>query len=59
MVERWNTGFQMDNSHFNITVNPAAGGTINPTLHYPSTHDSIIPLFHCSINPVLVHGMRV
>jgi hypothetical protein len=35
MVERWNIGFQKDNSHFNFIVNPAGGGTINPTLHYP------------------------
>jgi hypothetical protein len=34
MVERWNIGFQKDISHFNFIVNPAGGGTINPTLHY-------------------------
>jgi len=45
MVERWNIGFQKDNSHFNFIVNPAGGGTINPTLHYPRTHHSIVPLF--------------
>ena len=40
---------QKDNSHFNFIVNPAVGGTINPTLHYPKTHYSTIPLFHHSI----------
>jgi hypothetical protein len=35
MVERWNTGYQKDNSHFNFIVNPAGGGIINPTLHHP------------------------
>jgi hypothetical protein len=29
MVERWNIGFQKDNSHFNFIVNPAGDGTIN------------------------------
>jgi hypothetical protein len=48
MVERWNIDFQKDNSHFNFIVNPAGGGTINPTLHYPRTHHSTIPLFHHS-----------
>jgi len=48
MVERWNIGFQKDNSHFNFIVNPTGGGTINPTLHYPRTHYSTIPLFHHS-----------
>jgi hypothetical protein len=46
MLERWNIGFLKDNSHFNFRVNPAGGGTINPTLHYPRTHYSTIPLFH-------------
>jgi hypothetical protein len=27
----------------NFIVNPAGGGTINPTLHYPKTHYSIPP----------------
>jgi len=48
MVERWNIDFQKDNSHFNFIVNPAGGGTINPTLHYPRTQYSTIPLFHHS-----------
>jgi hypothetical protein len=48
MVERWNIGFQKDINHFNFIVNPAGGGTINPTLHYPRTHYSTIPLFHHS-----------
>jgi hypothetical protein len=48
MVERWNIGFQKDNSHFNFILNPAGGGTINPRLHYPKTHYSTIPLFHHS-----------
>jgi hypothetical protein len=48
MVERWNIGFQKDNSHFNFIVNPTGGGTINSTLHYPRTHYSTIPLFHYS-----------
>jgi len=48
MVERWNIGFQKGISHFNFIVNPAGGGTINPTLHQPRTHYSTIPLFHHS-----------
>jgi len=48
MVERWNIGFQKDISHFNFIVNPAGGGTINPTLHYPRTHYSTIPEFQHS-----------
>jgi hypothetical protein len=48
MMERWNIGFQKDNSHFNFIGNPASGGAINPTLHYPRTHYSTIPLFHHS-----------
>jgi hypothetical protein len=35
----WNVGppevDQKDNSHFNFIVNPAGGGTINPTMRYP------------------------
>jgi hypothetical protein len=61
MVERWNIGFQKDTIHFNFIVNPAGGGTIYPTLHYPlraagSTSrrpEPIIPLFHCSIIPIV------
>jgi hypothetical protein len=34
---------------FILSSIPAGGGTINPTLHYPRTHYSIIPLFHHSI----------
>jgi hypothetical protein len=60
MVDHWNIGFQKDNSHFNFIVNPAGGGTINPTLHYPlrgvgSTSrrpEPITPLFHCSLRGV-------
>jgi hypothetical protein len=48
MVERWNIGFQKDISHFNFIVNPADGGTINPTLQYPKTHFSNIPAFQHS-----------
>jgi len=48
MMERWNIGFQKDDSHFNFIVNPADRGTINPTLHYRRTHYSTIPLFHHS-----------
>jgi hypothetical protein len=48
MVERWNIGFHKDNSHFNFTVDPAGGGTIHPTLHYPRAHYSTFPLFHHS-----------
>jgi hypothetical protein len=47
-VERWNIGFQKDMSHFIFIVNPVGGGTINPTLHYPRTHYSTIPVFHHS-----------
>jgi hypothetical protein len=39
MVGRWNIGFEKHNSHFNSIVNPAVGGTINPTLHYPRTFE--------------------
>jgi hypothetical protein len=46
MVERWNTGFPKDDSHFDFIVNPVRGGTINPTLHFNRTHYSTIPLFH-------------
>jgi hypothetical protein len=53
-MEWWNAGppeaDQKDNSHFNFIVNPAGGGTINPTLHYPRP---IAPLFHCSIIPIV------
>jgi hypothetical protein len=48
MVEHWNIGFQKDISHFNFIANPVGGGTINPTLHYPRTHYSYIPVFHHS-----------
>jgi hypothetical protein len=48
MVERWNIGFQKDKSHFNFSANPAGGGIINPTLHYPRAQYSTIPLFHHS-----------
>jgi hypothetical protein len=41
-VEGWNIGFQKDISHFIFIVNPVGGGTINPTLHYPSY---IVPSF--------------
>jgi len=34
-MERWNIGFQKNISHFNVIVNPAGGGNINPTLHDP------------------------
>jgi hypothetical protein len=51
MVERWNIGFQKDISHFNFIVNPAGGGNINPTLHYPLQAAGQIPLFHYSIVP--------
>ena len=47
-VECWNIGFQKDINHFKFIVNPAGGGTINPTLHHPRTHYSTIPLFHHS-----------
>jgi hypothetical protein len=45
MVEWWNIGFPKEASHFNFIVNPAGGGTINTTLHYPRTHYSIVPSF--------------
>jgi hypothetical protein len=45
MVERWNIGFQKDINHFNFIINPAGGGTIIPTFHYPRT---LIPLFQHS-----------
>jgi hypothetical protein len=46
--ERWNIGFEKDVNHFYFIVNPAGGGTINPTLHYPRTHYSTIPAFQHS-----------
>ena len=48
MVERWNIGFQKNLSPFYPIANPVGGGTINPTLHYPRTHYSNIPVFHHS-----------
>jgi hypothetical protein len=51
MVERWNIGFQKDNSHFNFIVNPAGGVTINPTLPYPLRAGGQSPLLHYSIFP--------
>jgi len=51
MVERWNIGFQKDISYFIVIVNPDGGGTLNPTLHYPSTHCSNFPVFHHSPPP--------
>jgi hypothetical protein len=45
MMERWNIGFQKYNSYFNFIVDPAGGGTINQSLHYPRTHHSTIPSF--------------
>jgi hypothetical protein len=51
-MEWWNVGppqaDQKDISHFNFIVNPFGGGIINPTLHYPKTHYSTIPVFHHS-----------
>jgi hypothetical protein len=48
-MEWWNAGppqaDQKDISHSNYIVNPVGGGNINPTLHYPKTHYSIIPSF--------------
>jgi hypothetical protein len=61
-VERWNIGFQKDMSHFIFIVNPVGGGTINPTLHYPRTHYSTIPVFHhsnrttLSLDPEVLEG---
>jgi len=51
MVECWNIGFQKDISHFNFSAKPVGGGAINPTLHYPRTHYSTIPVFHHSPPP--------
>jgi len=48
MVEGWNIGFQKEVNHFYFIVNPTGGGAINPTLHYPRTHCSIIPEFQHS-----------
>jgi hypothetical protein len=60
-MERWNIGFPKDNSHFNFIVNPAGGGTINSTSHYPlravsptsRRPEPITPLFNCSIIPIV------
>jgi len=46
--ERLNIGFQKDISNYNFIANPFGGGAINPTLHYPRTHYSTIPVFHHS-----------
>jgi hypothetical protein len=47
IMEGWNDGppeaDQNDIDHFNFIVNPAGGGTINPTFHHPRTHYSIVP----------------
>ena len=51
-VECWNIGFQKDINHFKFIVNPAGGGTIDPTLLHPRTHYSTIPLFHHSLRGV-------
>jgi hypothetical protein len=51
MMEGWNIGFQKDNSHFSFIVNPAGGGTVNPTLLYPLRAVSQNPLFLYSIVP--------
>ena len=53
MVERWNIGFQKDNSYFNFIFNPAGGGTINPTWHYPLRAGGQNPLLHYSIIPIV------
>jgi len=50
-MERWNIGFQKDINHFNFILNPAGGGTINPTLHHPLRAGGQNPLFHYSIVP--------
>jgi hypothetical protein len=54
-MEWWNAGppeaDQKENSHFNFIVNPAGGGNINPTLHYPLRATGQNPLFHYSIVP--------
>jgi hypothetical protein len=52
MVEGWNIGFQKDINHFYFIVNPAGGGTINPTLHYPLQAAGQNPLFHFSSIPI-------
>ena len=51
MVERWKIGFPKDMSHFNFIVNPAGGGTINPTLPYPLQAGGQNPLLHYSSIP--------
>ena len=48
MAERWNIGFQKENSHFNFIVNPAGGYTINPTLLSPLRAGGWNPLLHHS-----------
>jgi hypothetical protein len=63
MVERWNIGFQKDNSHFNFIVNPAGDGTINLSeaqalpLRAGGQHclipEPITPLFHFSNFPIV------
>jgi len=50
-VEGWNIGFSKVTSHFNFIVNPAGGGTINPTLPYPLRAGGRNPLLHYSIIP--------
>ena len=58
MVERWNIVFPKDNSHFNFIVNPACGGIINPTLHYPRTHYSTF-LCLCVLVAKLLNRSRI
>jgi hypothetical protein len=48
MVESWIIGFQKDISHFYFIFGPVSYGIINPTLHYPRTQYSTIPVFHHS-----------
>jgi hypothetical protein len=54
-MEGWNDGpleaDQKDINHFNFIVNPAGGGTINPTLRHPLRSVGQNPLFHYSIVP--------
>ncbi|RZB36595.1 MAG: hypothetical protein SRB2_02091 [Desulfobacteraceae bacterium Eth-SRB2] len=46
IVEFWKVGFKRILASFNFIVN--TNFTINPILHYPITHYSIIPAFHHS-----------
>jgi hypothetical protein len=50
MVERWNIGFQKDNSNFNFSSIPLVAG---PLIQHCIIPEPITPLIHCSIIPIV------